>query len=81
MKKQQQPNKNKNKQFLLEIKNALKGRSVPILVLDTRWHKLFPAGQKPADIARQEEVLNDLLKRQGFLVNDIKCDHTHFYII
>lgn len=72
MKKQQQSNKNRNKEFLLEIKNALKGRSVPILVLDTRWHKLFPVGQKPADIVKQEDVLNGLLKRQGFLVNDIK---------
>lgn len=61
-----------NKAFFLEIKKALKGKSVPILILDMRWHKLFPVGEKPADIAKQEEVLNGLLKRQGFLVNDIK---------
>jgi seryl-tRNA synthetase len=58
--------------FSMEIKKALVGKQVPVLVLDSRWHTLFPPGKKPADIAGLEEDLNRLLKRQGYLVNDIK---------
>lgn len=58
--------------FAVEIKKALKGRQVPVLVLDGRWHKLFPPGKKPSDIAALEAEVNQLLKRQGFLVNDLK---------
>lgn len=59
-------------EFELAVKNALKGKKVPILVLDRRWHTLFPYGEKPSDIVTLENQLNDLLKRQGYLVNDIK---------
>ena len=51
---------------------ALKGKKVPVLVLDQRWHTLFPSGNKPSDVLALEDNLNYLLKRQGFLVNDIK---------
>lgn len=54
------------------IREALKGKKVPILVLDNRWHTLFPRGEKPADIEKLENKLNDLLKQQGHLVNEIK---------
>lgn len=54
------------------IEERLKGKKIPILVLDQRWHRLFPGGQKPADIAGLEQRLNDLLKEQGKLVNEIK---------
>ena len=64
--------KQPNTAFGEEIKRALKGRQDPVLVLDSRWHKLFPPGKKPADIAGLEEDVNRLLKRQGYLVNDIK---------
>lgn len=33
---------------------------------------MFPQGEKPADIEALEERLNDLLKKQGRLVNEIK---------
>lgn len=56
----------------MSVRSALKGREIPILVLDTRWHRLFPKGEKPEDIEMLEERLNDLLKRQGHLVNEIK---------
>ena len=45
---------------------------MPVLVLDQRWHTLFPSGDKPSDVLALEDNLNYLLKRQGFLVNDIK---------
>lgn len=54
------------------IEERLKGKKIPILVLDQRWHRLFPGGQKPADITALEQTLNDLLKEQGKLVNEIK---------
>ncbi len=64
--------KKKEQDFELALKNALKGQQIPILVLDTRWHSLFPKNGKPAHIASLEAELNTLLKRQGFLVNDLK---------
>lgn len=54
------------------IEERLRGKKIPILVLDQRWHKLFPGGQKPADVAALEQNLNALLKEQGKLVNEIK---------
>ncbi len=66
MKKQQ------NNEFGKEVRAALKGKQVPILVLDNRWYTLFPKGKKPSDIAALEQKLNTLIKRQGRLVNEIK---------
>ncbi len=65
MKKQEQD-------FTSAVRKALKGKKVPILVLDSRWHTLFPKGEKPGDIVRLEKRLNELLKQQGHLVNDLK---------
>lgn len=64
--------KKRENDFEDAIKKALKGKKVPILILDQRWHTLFPYADKPSDILALEEVLNALLKRQGFLVNDVK---------
>lgn len=64
--------KRQEKGFDMSVRSALKGKKVPILVLDSRWHKLFPQGEKPEDIVALEERVNALLKRQGYLVNDIK---------
>ncbi len=65
MKKQEQD-------FISAVRKALKGKKVPILVLDNRWHTLFPSGEKPGDVVRLEKKLNELLKQQGHLVNDLK---------
>ena len=64
--------KRRDLEFETLVREALKGKKVPILVLDRRWHTLFPQGEKPAEIIQLEEKLNELLKRQGYLVNDIK---------
>lgn len=56
----------------IPVEELLEGKKVPILVLDQRWHKLFPAGKKPAEIQTLEKRLNDLLKEQGKLVNEVK---------
>lgn len=64
--------KKRESEFEKAVREALRGKKVPVLVLDQRWHTLFPNGNKPADVLSLEDNLNYLLKRQGFLVNDIK---------
>lgn len=59
--------------FEAAVRKALRGKKVPVLVLDQRWHMLFPKGEKPSEILALEEQVNELLKRQGFLVNDLKA--------
>lgn len=62
----------KNTEESIPIEQMLKGKKIPILVLDQRWHKLFPGGKKPPQVTELEKQLNELLKEQGKLVNDIK---------
>ena len=57
--------KKQEKNFDAAVRKALRGKQVPILVLDTRWHTLFPKGEKPADVEALEDELNALLRRQG----------------
>ena len=64
--------KKRENEFAKAVRDSLKGKKVPILVLDQRWHTLFPHGDKPAEVLALEEQLNGLLKRQGYLVNDMK---------
>lgn len=54
------------------IAEKLKGINTPILSLDSRWHELFQKEEKPADIERLEQELNDAMKEQGKLVNELK---------
>lgn len=51
---------------------TLKGKKVPILVLDQKWHRLFAIHGKPQDIVELESELNSLLARQGKLNNELK---------
>ena len=62
----------KKMEDVASISQILKGKKVPILVLDQRWHKLFPDGGKPNEIVSIEQKVNELLKEQGKLVNEIK---------
>lgn len=64
--------KKMEKNFENLIRNALRGKQVPILVLDNRWHTMFPKGRKPAEIASIETNLNKYLKLQGKLINEMK---------
>jgi hypothetical protein len=52
--------------------NLVKDKKLPILTLDNRWHELFTEEQKTPEIRELEQKVNNLLKRQGKLVNDIK---------
>lgn len=54
------------------LRVLLKNQKVPVLILDERWHKLFPPETKPTQIRQLETRLEDLLKEQGKLVNELK---------
>lgn len=56
----------------LDFAGALKGKKVPILTLDQKWHRLFAIHGKPEAVKELENELNELLKRQGKLNNDLK---------
>ena len=62
----------KNEEQLSEINNLIKSKRIPILTLDTRWHELFPDYDKPDNIKALEHQLNELLKKQGKMVNEVK---------
>ena len=55
-----------------EFHNIVKDKKLPILTLDARWHELFTEEQKSGEIKELEQQVNNLLKKQGKLVNDIK---------
>jgi hypothetical protein len=55
-----------------EFYSIIRGKKLPILTLDSRWHELFPAEKKTIEIKIIESRLNNLLKQQGKLVNEVK---------
>ena len=62
----------RNTEEKLPVEELLRGKKIPVLVLDQRGHKLFPGGRKPEHIAGLEKKLNELLKEQGRLVQSLK---------
>lgn len=50
----------------------LRGKKIPILTLDNKWHTLFPEEYKSYAIKKAEKELNSLIQKQGQLNNDIK---------
>ncbi len=55
-----------------EFHNLVKDKKLPILTIDGRWHEIFTEERKTPAVRELEQQVNDLLKRQGKLVNDIK---------
>ncbi len=55
-----------------KYKEALEGLQVPVVTLDPKWHQLFEGRKKPQKVKELEKNLNELLKRQGKLNNEIK---------
>lgn len=51
---------------------SLKGTSLPIVVLDKEWHKLFEGRKKPSNVKKLEQELNELIKLQGKCNTDRK---------
>lgn len=55
------------------FREAVKKTKLPILTLDGKWHELFLRLGKTSEIVRREADVNELLKLQGKLINDIKA--------
>jgi hypothetical protein len=55
-----------------EFKAALKGKKIPILVLDQKWHRLFAIHGKPDVVQDLETEINSMIAREGKLNNEQK---------
>ena len=55
-----------------DFKSALIGKTVPLLVLDQKWHRLFAVHGKTDEIKELESKLNTLLAEQGRLNQRLK---------
>lgn len=51
---------------------AIKGKKIPVLTLDNKWHQLFTQTRPNKQILKLEEELNSLLKKQGGAGQDMK---------
>lgn len=51
---------------------VLRGKQIPLLILDQKWHNLFSDGGKSKKIVKLEKKANEYLRRQGRLNQDIK---------
>ncbi len=56
----------------IDFTKVVRDKKLPILTLDSRWHEIFPEDLKTSAIRDLEQKVNNLLKKQGKLVNDIK---------
>lgn len=63
-----------NKKFVLDeqLKDYIQNQKVPILILDSRWHDLFPDKKKTFMIKRLEQEVHRLMKKQAKLIQDRK---------
>jgi len=55
-----------------DFKSALLGKTVPLLILDQKWHRLFAVHGKTEEIRELETKLNQLLAEQGRLNTRLK---------
>ena len=55
-----------------DFKSALIGKTVPLLVLDQKWHRLFAVHGKTEEIRELESQLNTFLAEQGRLNHRLK---------
>ena len=51
---------------------ALNGKRIAPLTLDNKWHQLFDGGEIPAAIQGKADELNNLLREQGNINNEMK---------
>ena len=56
-----------------DVKKNVAYKQLPIVILDERWHRLFPEKDKTPEVKRLEKNLGTLLKRQGQITNDLKA--------
>lgn len=50
----------------------LQNKKISVCVLDQKWHRLFALKGKPDHVTACEQELNELLKKQGQLNNEIR---------
>ncbi len=55
-----------------DFAGKLKGKKIPLLVLDQKWHHIFAGTQKPQNILKYEKQEDELLARQGRLNDELK---------
>ena len=53
------------------FRDAVSRVNVPVLVLDQKWHRLFALTGKPAEVQLQEQIVRDILSKQGQLNSDL----------
>lgn len=51
---------------------AIQTKKIPVLTLDNKWHQLFTQTGITKEIGQLEKQLNDLLKKQGKMNNELK---------
>lgn len=56
-----------------DVKKNVAYKQLPIVILDERWHRLFPENEKTPEIKALEKQLGELLKQQGKITNDLKA--------
>lgn len=62
----------KKKQTMPVFGQMLRGKKIPPLVLDQKWHQLFLEDDKPKEIERLEQKLNKQLAAQGRFIQEQK---------
>ena len=70
MKRKNEGKTEKTENILIEEK--LKGKKVPLLILDQKWLNLFQPHEKTKRLKQLESELLKLVKEQGKLNQDIK---------
>lgn len=48
-----------------DFRESLRGKTIPVLTLDNRWHQVFDKLDATGEVSKLESKLNDLLKEQG----------------
>ncbi len=54
------------------FQKAVEGKKIPVLTLDNKWHQLFTQTGITKEINQLVKKLNDLLKQQGKMSNELK---------
>ncbi len=62
----------KKKQTMPLFGQMLRGKKIPLLILDQKWHQLFLEDSKPKEIERLEQKLNKQLATQGRYNQELK---------
>lgn len=64
--------KNKSKKNEIDFSQVMKGKKFPLLILDEHWIKLFPEEKMPQQLRELRNQLNDLLKKQSRVMEELK---------